>query len=205
MPISKPAETDYPVHDFIRERWSPRAFLADKPVPRETLCALLEGARWAASSNNLQPWAYILATRDQPEDYETLLGCLTERNQAWAFTAPVLMIGCARTDINKDGVANRAAQHDLGAASALLTLQAWMHGLHVHQMVGIQIEKVRETYDVPDDVAPMTGVALGYQADADVLPDKFNLHEREVAPRERKKITEFVFTGKYGTTSKLVG
>ena len=56
--MKKPAPTEYDVHELIRERWSPRAF-ADRPVPAEILCQLLEAARWAASSFNEQPWAYL--------------------------------------------------------------------------------------------------------------------------------------------------
>ncbi len=41
MTLKKPADADHPIHDLIRDRWSPRAF-ADKPVPKETLLSLLE-------------------------------------------------------------------------------------------------------------------------------------------------------------------
>src|SRR6266851_1294611 len=65
--MQKPATTDHPVHDFIVKRWSPRAF-SDKPVPPEELRSLFEAARWAASSYNDQPWAYLVATKDDKEN-----------------------------------------------------------------------------------------------------------------------------------------
>src|SRR5260370_42199863 len=61
--MQKPAPSDYPVHQLIRERWSPRAF-AEKPVPQNVLRSLFEAARWAPSSYNEQPWAYLVAAKD---------------------------------------------------------------------------------------------------------------------------------------------
>ena len=37
------------VHAMIAQRWSPRAFAAEKPVEQEKLLSVLEAARWAAS------------------------------------------------------------------------------------------------------------------------------------------------------------
>jgi Nitroreductase family len=61
--MHNPAKTDYPVHDLIQNRWSPRAF-SDHPVSPETLRSLFEAARWAPSSSNEQPWAFIVGTKD---------------------------------------------------------------------------------------------------------------------------------------------
>ena len=52
--------------------------------------SLFEAACWSASSYNEQPWNYLVATRQNPTEYERLLSCLVEANQAWAKTAPVL-------------------------------------------------------------------------------------------------------------------
>ena len=202
MPLDKAAVTDHPVHDLIRDRWSPRAF-ADRPVPRDVLCSLLEAARWAPSRGNAQPWAYILATTEQEGEFERILGCYSERNQAWAFAAPVIMIGCAKQTM-PDGAPNLPARHDLGAASAFICLQATALGLKVHQMVGLDVDKVRATYAVPEDYDILTGVALGYQGDPDALPETFDLRARELLPRERKPITAFAFGGKFGTTSPAI-
>ncbi len=81
--MEKPAETTYPVLDVIKRRWSPRAF-ADRPIEKEKIHRLFEAVRWAASSFNEQPWRFIIATKDQPEDYQKVLSCLTEKNQQWA-------------------------------------------------------------------------------------------------------------------------
>jgi nitroreductase len=55
------------VEAAINSRFSARAFLRDKPVPRDTLTHLLQLASRAASGTNTQPWkTYVLqgASRD---------------------------------------------------------------------------------------------------------------------------------------------
>src|SRR6266852_1068681 len=86
--MQKSAPSDFPVHELIRERWSPRAF-ADKPVPQNILRSIFEAARWAPSSNNEQPWAYIVAAKDDKASFEKTLSVLVEFNAAWAKGAPV--------------------------------------------------------------------------------------------------------------------
>src|SRR5439155_25807905 len=116
------AATDHPVHELIATRWSPYAF-ADRPIPREVLLSLFEAARWAPSSYNEQPWSYLVATKDDPEEFARLLSCLVEGNQAWAGAAPVLALGCTNLNFARNGQPNAAAQHDLGLSSANLVLE----------------------------------------------------------------------------------
>jgi len=61
---------------------------------------------------------------------------------------------------------------------------------------------VRELYRVPPGVQPLTGLAIGYAADPDALPEKYR--ERDLAPRKRKRLAEFVFASAWGAASPLV-
>jgi nitroreductase len=199
--VEKPADAQYPIHDLIKRRWSPRAF-SDRSVERDTLRSLLEAARWAPSSNNEQPWSFIVATKDDQAEFGRLLSCLVEGNSLWAQHAPVLMVSIARMSFEDDGKPNRHAFHDVGQAVANLTVQATALGLAVHQMAGFHPDKVRELYGVPKEFEPVAAIALGYPGDPQSLPDK--LRTRELAPRERKPLTGFVFTGRWGKTSSVV-
>ena len=201
MNVHKQATPDHSIHELIAERWSPYAF-ADRPVSDGDLRSLFEAARWAASSYNEQPWRYVLATKANAADFERLLSCLLEGNQVWARNAPVLAIGCTRLRFARNDKPNAAAVHDLGLASATLTLEATARGLFVHQMIGILPDKVRETYRVPDDVQPLTGLAIGYTADPNTLPD--SLRARDLAPRKRKKLADLVFGSTWGEPSTLL-
>ncbi len=201
MSTIKHATPNHPIHELLARRWSPYAF-ADRPVSKEDLQSLFEAARWAPSSYNEQPWSYIVATRDEPQEFARLLSCLVEGNQAWAQAAPVLAIGCASLNFTRNGNPNAAALHDLGLASASLTFEATARGLYVHQMIGIVPAKVRAAYQVPEGVQPLTGLAIGYAADPDALPEKYK--ERDQTPRSRKPLAAFVYGGAWGKPSPIV-
>ena len=123
------------------------------------MARLFEAARWAASSFGEQPWAFIMATKEQPAEYQRLLGCLVEFNQSWAKSAPVLMVTVAEMAFARNGQPNRHALHDVGAAMAQLTVQATAEGLVVHQMAGILPDVARQTLAIPAGWEPVAGVA----------------------------------------------
>jgi nitroreductase len=199
--MQKPAATDVPLHELIRNRWSPRAF-SDKPVAPEVLRSLFEAARWAPSSNNEQPWAYLVAAKDDSENFAKMLGVLVEFNANWAKHAPVLALSVAHLTTQRDGKPNRVALHDVGSASAQLTLEANARGLQVHQMAGFDAEKARQTFAIPPDWEPVAAMAIGYPGDPESLPEK--LRDRELAPRTRKPLGEFVMSGGWGHTAPFI-
>ena len=196
----KRAATNYPIHDLLAERWSPYGF-EDRTVAEADLRSLFEAARWAASSYNEQPWSYVVATRENPEEFARLLSCLVEPNQAWAKAAPVLALGVVSLRFSRNNKENRAAVHDLGLAAGNLLVEATARGLSVHQMIGILPDKARELYQIPENSEVWTALAIGYKADPASLPDA--LKERDLTPRQRKPLSEFVFAGKWGDPSPL--
>lgn len=199
--MEKLAETQYPIHDLLRRRWSPRAF-SDRRVEPDKLRSLWEAARWAPSSYNEQPWSFIVATKEDEAEYARLLSCLVEGNIQWAQHAPVLMVSVARLSFEEDGKPNRHAFHDVGQAVANLIVQATALGLVVHQMAGIFPDKIRELYGIPEGYEAVAGIALGYPGDPATLPER--LRQRELAPRSRNPIQGFVFAGRWGQTSPIV-
>jgi nitroreductase len=193
--MHKRAPTDFPVHDLIAERWSPRAF-SDKPVAPDVLQSLFEAARWAPSSSNEQPWAYIVATKDDAENFSKLVSVLVPANVTWAQHAPVLALAVAELAFAKSGTPNRNAQHDVGAATAWLTVEATSRGLFVHQMAGYDHDKARQVFRIPAGWEPIAAIAIGYPVDPDSLPQP--LRDRELAARTRKPISAFVMSGSWG-------
>lgn len=197
----KLANNQYPIHDLLKQRWSPLAF-ADQMVEPEKLRSVLEGARWAASSYNEQPWSFIIATKENPVEFERLLSCLAEGNQEWAKNAPVLMISVAKLYFERNGVENRHAFHDVGAAVADLSTQATAQELFLHQMAGFDVPLTRQTYNIPEGYEPVAAIALGYLGDAQTLSEK--LQQRELAARTRKPLESFVFSGSWNQASPIV-
>ena len=185
-PDAKRARTDHPVFSVIAARWSPRAFDPDRPLAEGDMLPLLEAARWAASSNNLQPWRLAWALRGEPA-FGALLACLNPGNAAWAGRAGALLLGCAAL-AKPDGTPNRHAAHDLGAALAQLALQATAAGVGVHLMGGFDAARARAALGVPDGVEPYTAVALGWPGDPALLEEP--VRARELVPRERRPLAE---------------
>jgi len=199
--MQKPAPTEVPLHDLVRNRWSPRAF-APKSVSPETLLSLFEAARWAPSSNNEQPWVYLVAIKDDSENFAKLLSILVEFNQKWAKDAPVLALSVAHRVSQKDGKPNRHAFHDVGSASAQLTFEANSRGLFVHQMAGYHVDQARQAFGIPEDWEPVAAMAIGYPGDpASLAPP---LRDRELGQRARKPLSEFVMTGDWGHTAPFI-
>ncbi|QEG35648.1 nitroreductase family protein [Bythopirellula goksoeyrii] len=200
MNTQKQATPDHPIHELLTKRWSPYAF-AERPVTNEDLRSLFEAARWAPSSYNEQPWSYIVAKKEDKEAFQQMLSCLVEGNQEWAQAAPALALGCTSLKFSRNDKPNAAALHDLGLASANLTFEATARDMFVHQMIGILPDKARELYDIPEDVQPLTGLAIGYAAEPDNLSEKYK--ERDTTARERKPLSEFIFSDSWGTASEL--
>ena len=185
----KPADTQYDIHDLLKNRWSPRTF-SSQSVDSDTLLSLLEAARWSPSGGNSQPWSFIVVTQDDPEIHRQLVETMTGNNPRWAHRAPMLILTIARLNTEKPE-ANRFAYYDLGQAVAHLTVQASAFGLDVHQMAGFDRVKARELVQLPEGYDLMTVVAVGYPGNLEHLPD--DLREREVLPRSRKLLSEIAF------------
>jgi len=200
--MKKPAVVRYLIHELIETRWSPVTF-ADRPVEREKLGSLMEAARWAASCYNEQPWRFIVASKDAPKDYERALACLVELNQAWARTAPVLMVAVASLRFERDGSENGWARHDVGMAVMSLLLQATALGLHAHAMAGFDKDAARAAFAIPDGFEPMTAIAVGYLGDPAKAPEA--LRKRDEAPRSRKPLESFVYAGRWGRVAPFIG
>ena len=195
--LSKPAITHVPIHDLIAQRWSPRGFDVQRPVTRAQLTALFEAARWAPSCFGDQPWRYIVWDRFvDAAGWEQAQACLTPGNQEWASQAPILMLSLASAVFSANGKPNRWAQHDTGAASENICLQAIALGLMAHQMGGFDADKVKTLFGIPDGYTAMAMIAVGYQIEPDQLSDA--LRDRENAPRERRPLEENFFEGAWG-------
>ena len=186
------AHTD--IHDIIARRWSPRAFDAGNRVDRDKLAACLEAARWAPSCFGEEPWRFLVCDRHADEGaWQGLHDCLSEKNQSWAGSVPVLILVCAGSAFRANGSPNRWAQYDTGAAAVSLGLQAPALGLASHKRGGFDAERARERFAIPDAYTPMTVVALGYPTHAGGLDAGF--HALELGERRRRELGEHFYAG----------
>ena len=195
--MDKPAQTDYPIHDLLRHRYSTIAFDGDRPVEAEKMGSLLEAARWSASCFNEQPWRLIVATKREEASYAKLLDCIVEANQAWAKNADILMISVGKDTFTRNDKPNAYGQYDAGQAVASLVIQAESMGLRVHQMGGFDKDKARSAFGIPAGFTPAAAIAIGYPAPLESL-DIEAMRERETSPRVRKPLSEIVFGESWG-------
>jgi nitroreductase len=195
----KKATTVDGVLPAIQGRWSPRAF-SDRDVAPADLVRVFEAARWAPSSNNGQPWSYLVGVRNSVT-HAKIAAVLAGFNKEWAPKVPVLILGIAKITFAHNGAPNAYALYDLGAATALLAVEAVALGLAAHQMGGFDRDAAREAFEIPEDYSLGSVIALGYQGEPDTLTNERQLAQ-EIAPRQRKPLKDFVFSS-WGVAADL--
>jgi nitroreductase len=194
MEHPQPADTSVPVHPLIAARWSPRALDPNGQVSDVALRAMLEAARWAPSSGNTQPARYLVGRRGD-ETYRRIFEVLSKRNKGWAWSAAVLMLCCMVTTNEKGALP--VPEYGTGLASENLVLQAVAEGVVAHQMGGFDKAGAKLSFALPEDVEPLTVIAVGTLGPAELLDDE--RREKELAPRRRKPLSEIAFTGEWGS------
>ena len=167
------------------------AAFADKPIPEADLRTIFTAAAWAASSFNEQPWQFVVG-RKGDETWQKIFNSLMPMNQLWAKNAPILVATFAKKTFSHNQSPNSVAQHDVGAASANMALQATALGLHAHGMAGFDRAALQAALEVPADFEPVACWAIGYPGDPESLPEHFK--KMEVQPRQRKPLEEIVFS-----------
>ena len=149
--------------EAIESRRNVRSF-ADRPIPAEDLDLILEAGRRSPSSQNWQPWDFILVTdRDQ----------LRELAKVWRgaghvadSAATIMVIGPAA-----DNEFHRA-QFDLGQATMAMTLAAVDLGIGSCHAGVADIGLARELLGFPADRDWAFLMSLGYPADRPLAPIK---------------------------------
>ena len=188
------------IHPLLQKRWSPRSF-SDKMISRESIERLFEAARWAPSTYNEQPWAFIIGTNED-EHYRQLQECINTHNRKWAGKAPLLGVVLAKRYFGLDRRDNKHYMYDAGLAVSDMIVQATYMNFYAHQLGGFHPDKVIENFNVPGDWEPICMLAIGYLGDPEELPE--GIVERDKDERYRKTIDEFVFGVEFGKTSDWV-
>ncbi len=192
--LTKKAITSVEINNDLSKRWSCRAFDKDKKVSREQIIALCEAGRWAPSCFGDEPWRFIVFDKKYNEsNYQKVFDCIGEWNQKWMKNAQVIILALSDKNFRKNGKTNRWAQYDTGTAVENIAIQAVTMGLMSHPIAGFDDVKVMKEFAIPDNFIPMSMLAIGYQADEDILEDEFK--EAEIKNRFRRPLGENFFDG----------
>ena len=179
---------------LLIDRWSPRS-MTGEPLLDEELFPLFEAARWAPSSFNSQPWRFIIARRQNQQEFERFWRFLTPGNQVWTKNAAVLIVVASRTLFEYNDKPSVTHSFDAGAAWENLALEATRRELVAHAMEGFDYERAKTELSIPNNFDVNAMIAIGRRAPADNLPDKYR--EMEL-PSPRRPLHEIVFEGAFG-------
>ena len=174
----------------IASRRSPRAFDPHSRLNAMDLHPLLEAARWAPSAMNRQPWAFLVGFRGDGT-FKGTIDALKPGNQLWAGAASALLT--VLVDGGDSASLSPMRAYEVGLAVGQLGIQAEHQGLITHQMAGFEPDQLRAEFSLPEGLHPLVVVAVGRRGDADALPEA--LRSRESAPRLRRPVSDFAFTG----------
>jgi nitroreductase len=189
--VKKKASTSVELHPILAERWSPRSFNGNAELSIPDLTGILEAARWAPSSNNLQPWRFVVARRGDHR-FAQMIDAMAGFNKAWSPKASALILVAAVTT-QTDGTFRSGALYDTGLAVSLLTVEASHRGQVVHQIGGFDHACVMSDFNLSAELTPIAILAIGKQAPADSLEDP-KLIEREISVRSRVPLETLILS-----------
>ncbi len=148
-----------PVLNEIVQRYSCRAY-QDRPIEQDKLDRIIEAARLAPSARNLQEWRFVLA-RDPKVRQQMQVAA---NNQPFVAQAAVVIAACAENDyVMRCG--QRCGPIDVAIALEHIALQAVAEGLGTCWIGSFYPDKVRQVLCIPDSVAVIELMTLGYPAD----------------------------------------
>ena len=185
--------SEHPVESLFLRRWSPRA-MNGEPVAQSLLLRLLEAARWAPSTFNVQEARFLYAHRDG-EHWSRFYDLLVEGNQSWCKDAGVLVLVASKSTFEGNGSKNPVHEFDAGLATQNLLLQGAAMGLVTHPMAGFDRGAAVRELGLPADVKPAAMVAIGHPGDPASLPEDIRDDDRR--PTGRKPVDELYCEGPY--------
>ncbi len=145
--------------EAIRKRYSCRSY-QDRAVEQEKLEQIFEAGRQAPSAKNTQDWRFVVVT--DKEKRRQVAEC-TNRPEVFC-KAGVMIAACSNSDdVMRCGQA--IGPIDVAIALEHISLQATELGLGTCWIGSFETEKVRQVLDIPEGVAIIELMALGYPAD----------------------------------------
>jgi nitroreductase len=154
------------VLEAIRKRYSCRAYL-EKPIEQEKLDMIFQAARLAPSAKNLQDWRFVVVTDKQTRHR------LAEaaNNQMFIEKTGAIIVACSNSDeVMRCG--QPLGPIDVAIALEHVCLQATQLGLATCWIGSFYPEKVRAILGIPQDIAVIELMALGYPADKPKEPKR---------------------------------
>ncbi|MDQ4077189.1 MAG: nitroreductase family protein [Chloroflexota bacterium] len=160
------------VFDAVRTMLAVRSY-QEKPVPEDLIRRIVEAGRLTGSSQNRQPWHFIVV-----ENHETLrqLGDLA-RTGRYTAQAPLAIVVAIEE--------SRFAVSDASRAIQSMMLTAWSEGVGSNWVGFKGLEGVKPLLGIPDELDVLAIVPFGYPTEEIGKGEKERKPLAEVAHRER--------------------
>ncbi len=156
---------------LIFSRRSVRSYREEK-VPRERITTLLKAAMSAPSACNQQPWSFVvIEDREALAALSQIHGGYTTMNRS-----PLVILVCGDPQA---AVLRQYWEHDCAAATENIILAAQAVGLGavwmgVTQAAERDMEIIRNTLHIPQEIVPFSFVSLGYPEEPPEPADRFD-------------------------------
>ena len=138
----------------------------EKDFPASILAQILETARFAPSSANMQNWRFIIV-KDKTKREAIADMC---KGQYWMADAPVQVVICnMRKDVQNlfPDKGELFSIQNCAIIAAHLMLKAQDVGIASAFVGAFDEEKLRRSLDIPEDVVPEMIITLGYPNELD--------------------------------------
>ena len=155
--------------ECIMTRRSIRKY-TDKAVPEEVVKQLLQAAMAAPSSNNQQPWQFVVI-RDRQ--------LLNQVSKIHTFSYMLAQAALAILVCEDTALETKSGRGPLDCSTATMNILLSAHSLGLGAVwVGIypveeRINKIRQLLSIPSHVIPISLVSLGYPGEALRREDRF--------------------------------
>jgi len=133
----------------------------DKEVPLSLVGEIIDLARYAPSSGNLQNWKIVIVT-DKEKRQEIADACL---QQDWMIEAPVFLVVCNDYEVVKDHYGKLGKMFSIQNCAAFaygVTLVAYDFGVSSCWVGAFDNEAVHRILEIPDNMDPEMIITLGY-------------------------------------------
>jgi len=159
------------VFEAISRRYSCRAY-KDTPIEPDKLNKVLEAARLAPSAKNLQDWRFVVVT----EKATRLALAKAANSQMFIADAAVIIVACSNSNYAMT-CGQAIGPIDVAIALEHIALQAAEEGLATCWIGSFYPDKVRAVLGIPESIAVIELMSLGYPADKARGPKRFALEK----------------------------
>ncbi len=157
-----------------------------RAIPDQLLARVLEAGRASGSSRNRQPWRFILVT-DQERLRELSSGVAAPSNVVRCRAAICIVL------------TNPKATFDAGRAAQNMMVAAWSDGIGSCPNTPVDAEVVKKLLGVPNEIALVTILSLGYPARGEPRPRPREDPSRVLTRIDRLPLAELSYRETYGT------